>query len=68
MLRIHVGSFPRRYAEKLRIELIDRVNESAAQSDGFSSHARLSVVIAFDVKTIGRHLDDSFPAFDEKFP
>ena len=68
MLRIHVGRFPRRDAKKLRIELIDRFDKSAAQRDGFSSHPRFGVVISLDVKAIGRHLNDAFPAFDEKFP
>ena len=68
MLRIHVGSFPRRDAKKLRIELIDCVNKSSAQGDGFSSHTRFGVVISLHVPAIGRHLPDAFPAFDEKFP
>ena len=35
MLRIDVGSFPRRDAKELRIELIDRVNKSAAKAIDF---------------------------------
>src|SRR5882672_8717639 len=61
MLRIHIGSFPRRDAKKLRIELIDRVNKSAAPGDGFSSHARFGIVISLHVPAIGRHLNDAFP-------
>ena len=68
MLRIHVGSFPRRDAKKLRVELIDGVNKSAAQGNGFAGHTRLSIVVSLYVPSIGRHLDDAFPAFDEKFP
>src|SRR5471032_1409051 len=49
MLRIHIGSFPRRDAKKLRIELIDRVNKSAAPGDGFSRHARFGIVISLHV-------------------
>ena len=42
MLRIDVGSFARRDAEKLRIELVDRVDKSAALGDRFSGNARLA--------------------------
>ena len=68
MLRIDVGRFPRRNAEKLRIELVDRVDKSAAQGDGFAGHARLGIIISLHVPAIGRHLNDAFAAFDEKFP
>ena len=68
VLRIDVGSFARRDAKKLRIELIDAVNKAAAHGDGFAGHARLRIVISLHVPAIGRHLDDAFPAFDEKFP
>ena len=36
VLRIHVGRFARRDAEKLRIELVDAVQKSAALGDGFA--------------------------------
>ena len=68
MLRIDVGSFPRRDAKKLRIKLIDLVNESAALGDGFAGYARFGVIISLDIPAIGRHLDDAFTAFDEKLP
>ena len=68
MLRIHVGSFPRRDAKKLPLEFIDRVDKSAPQGDGFSSHSRFGVGVSLDVKAIGRYLNDAFPAFDEKLP
>ena len=68
VLRIDVGSFPRRDAKKLRIELIDAVNKSAALGDRFASHPRFGIIISLDVPAIGWHLDDAFPAFDEKLP
>ena len=36
VLRIDIGRFPRRDAEKLRIELVDPVDESAALGDRFA--------------------------------
>jgi hypothetical protein len=39
MLRINVRSFARRNAEKLRIELVDLVEEAAAFSKRFSGNA-----------------------------
>ena len=68
MLRIHVGSFPRRDTKELRVKLIDGVNKSAAQGDGFAGHSRFGVVVSLDVPAIGWHLNDAFPAFDQKFP
>ena len=68
MLRIHVGSFPRRDTKKLRIKLIDGVNKSAAQGDGFASHARFSIIISLHIPAIGWHFNDAFTAFDEKLP
>src|SRR4030095_14226859 len=68
MLWIHVRSLPRRNTKKLRIKLVDAVDKSASQSDGFASHTRFSVVISLHVPAIGWHLDNGFPAFDEKLP
>ena len=68
LLRIDIRSFARRNAEELRIELIDAVDEATAPDDRFAGQARLRVVIPFHVPPIGRHLDDAFAAFDEKFP
>src|SRR5687767_11887281 len=68
VLRIDVGSFPRRDTKKLRIELIDRVNKPAAHGDGFTGDTWFGVVISLHVPPVGRHLDHTFPAFDEKFP
>ena len=36
VLRIDVGRFARRDAEKLRIELVDAIDEAAAPGDGLS--------------------------------
>src|ERR1700730_7392014 len=68
MLRIHVGSFPRRDTKKLRIKLIDGVNKSATQRNGFSSHARLSIIIPPRVPAVRWHFNDAFTGFDEKLP
>ena len=46
LLRIDVGSFPRRNAEELRIELIDPFDESAALGDRFASQPGLDHNIA----------------------
>ena len=68
VLGIHIRSFPRRNAKELRIKLIDGVNKSAPQGDGFASHARFSIIISLHVPAIGWHFNDAFPAFDQKLP
>src|SRR5437763_2273476 len=52
MLRIYVRSFPRRDAKKLRIKLIDGVNKPASQSDRFTGHARLSIIVPLPAPAI----------------
>src|SRR5688572_31156508 len=44
MLRIDIGRLARRDAEKLRIELVDRVKKPSALNDGLAGHSRLSVI------------------------
>src|SRR4029077_9722725 len=68
MLRIHVRCFARRDTKELRIKLIDAINKSAAQRDGFASYARFSIIISLHIPAIGWHFNDAFPAFDEKLP
>ncbi len=68
MLRIHVRRFPRRDTKELRIKLIDGVNKSAPQCDGFATYARFSIIVSRHVPAIGWHFNDAFPAFDEKLP
>src|ERR1700738_3501811 len=68
MWRIHVRSYPRRDTKKLRIKLIDGVNEPATQGNGFSSHAWLRIIIPLRVPAIRWHFNDACTAFDEKLP
>src|SRR5260221_14764889 len=56
MLRVDIGRFPRRDAEKLRIELIDAVNKTAAPGNRLADDALLRVVKAFDVPPVWRHV------------
>src|SRR2546423_10021569 len=68
LLRVDIRSFPWRNSEELRIELIDAIDETAAPDDRFAGQARLRVIVPLHVPAIGRNLDHTFPAFDEKFP
>src|SRR5437660_11205458 len=68
MLRINVRSFARRNAEKLRIELVDLVEESAAFNKRFSGNGRLAVVISLHIPSIRRHIADCVPAFHQQLP
>ena len=68
VLRIHVGRFPRRDAEKLRIELVDAIDKAAAPRDGLAGNARLRIIKAFDVPPIRRHVADRLAALDQQFP
>src|ERR1700730_14434678 len=68
MLRIHIGSFPRRDPKELGIELIDGIDKSATQGDRFTHHTGLRIVISVHVPAIGRHFNNAFPGFDKKFP
>ena len=68
VLRVHVGRFARRDAEKLRIELVDAVHESAAPRDRLAGNARLRIVKALDVPPIRRHFADGLAALDQEFP
>ena len=54
MLRIDVGRFARRDAEKLRIKLVDAIEEAAALGDRFSGNSRLGIIKAFHVPPIRR--------------
>ena len=68
MLRVNVRSFARRNAEKLRIELVDLVEESAAFNKRFSGNGRLAVVISLHIPSIRRHIADCVPAFHQQLP
>lgn len=68
MLRVNVRSFARRNAKELRIELVDLVQEAGALSNAFSSDPWLRIVISLHVPSIGRHIDDRVPAFDQQLP
>src|SRR4029434_3559367 len=68
VLRINVGRFARRNTEKLRIELVDAIDEAAAPRDGLPGNARLRIIKAFDVPPIRRHLADGLAALDQEFP
>ena len=68
VLRVDIRSFPGRNAKELRIELIDAFNKAAAPDDRLAGQTRLRVIVSLNVPPIRRHLDDAFPAFDEKFP
>ena len=66
--RIHIGRFPQRDAEKLRIKLVNPSHKSPAPGDGLPRHSRLSVVKPIHVPAIGRHIRNRLTAFDEQFP
>src|SRR6476469_1160045 len=68
MLGINVGSFARRNAEKLGIKLVDLIEEAGALGKSLSRDAWLGIVISLYVPSIGRHLADRIPAFDQQFP
>ena len=68
LLRIDVGRLARRNAEKLRIELVDAIDETAALGDGFAGQARLGIVKALHIPPVRRHVADRLPALDEQFP
>ena len=68
LLRIDVGRFARRDAEKLRIELVDAIDEAAALGDRLPDDAGLRIVKAFHVPPIRRHLADGLAALDQQFP
>ncbi len=68
MLWINVGSFARRNAEKLRIELVDLIEETASLNKRFSGDGWLAIVESIHVESIGGHFTDGVPAFDEQFP
>src|SRR5262249_37559458 len=68
MLRINIGSFTRRNAKELRVKFINLVDKATALGDRFSSNPRLRVVVALDVPTVRRHIDDAFATSDEQLP
>jgi len=68
MLRIDIGSFPRRDAKKLRIELIDVGDEPAALGDRFAGHTRLRIIVTLNIPAIGWNIDNTLTTFDKKFP
>src|SRR5260370_38205858 len=68
MLRVNVRSLARRNAEKLRVELVDLVQESAAFNKRFSGNGRLAVVISLHIPSIRRHIADCVPAFHQQLP
>src|SRR5437763_7499330 len=68
MLRIHVRSFARRNAKKLRIELIDLIQKAGACSERFSGDPWLRIIISLHIPSIGGHISDRVPAFDEQLP
>ena len=68
VLRIDVGRFARRDAEKLRIELVDAIDEAAAPGDGLAGQCP-----APHHKSVRRSTDPAarrrrLAAFDQKFP
>src|SRR5688572_18754880 len=68
VLRIDIGRFARRDAEKLRIELVDAIDEASAPRDGFSDNSRLRIVKASNVPAIRGHVTDGLAALHQKFP
>ena len=68
VLRIDVGRFARRDAEKLRIELVDAIDEAAAPGDGLPGNSRLRIIKALDIPPIRRHVADGLAALDQEFP
>ena len=68
VLRIDVGRFARRDAEKVSIKLVDALDKAAAPRDGLPDNSRLRILEAFDVPPIRRHVADGFAALDQEFP
>src|SRR5258707_9235873 len=68
VLRIDVGGFARRDAEKQRIELVDAIDEAAAPRDGLPDNSRLRIIKAFEVPPIRWHVADGLAALDQEFP
>src|SRR4249920_151336 len=68
MLRVNVRSFARRNAEKLRVELVDLVEESAPFNKRLSGNGRLAVVVSLHIPSIRRHIADCVPAFHQQLP
>src|SRR2546423_14519712 len=68
MLRIHVRSFARRNAKKLRIELVDLIQEAGAFSESLSGDPWLRIIISLHIPSIGGHIGDPVAAFDQQLP
>ena len=68
LLRIDVRRLARRDAEKLRIELVDAVNETSPLGDALAGKAGLGIIIAIDLPAVGRDLDHRVFALEEKLP
>src|SRR6476646_12114126 len=68
MLRVNVRSFARRNAEKLRVKLVDLVEEPATFNKRFSGNGRLGVVISLHIPSVRRHIADCVPAVHQQLP
>src|SRR6266536_2083748 len=68
MLRIHVRSFARRNAKKLRIEFVDLIKKAGSFNESFSGDPWLRIIISLHIPSIGRHIGDRVPAFDQQLP
>ena len=68
LLRIDVGGFAGRDAEKLRIELVETVDEAAALGDRFAGQALLGIVKTLDVPAVRRNFCHRLPALANELP
>src|SRR3954462_3135560 len=68
MLRIDVRRFARRDTEKLRIKLVDLIQEPGAFCERLSRDPWLGIVITLHIPSICRDLADRVFAFEEQLP
>ena len=65
MLRIHIRRFPGRNAEKLRVKLVDLVEETAPLRKSFSGNTGFGIVIPLHIPPISGHIGDGIPPFSQ---
>ena len=68
LLRIDVGGLARGNAEKLRVELVDPADETAALGDRLSGQPGLRVIEAPDIPAVGRDFRHRLAPLDQKIP
>ncbi len=68
LLRIHALRFTRRDAKKLRIELIDVINEARAARVHFAGRSGIGIVIVLHVPTARGNLRNAIHALAQELP